>query len=608
MQRFVPKTPFVLLIAFVLVSLCLGVATSALAQCQLVGPKGNQTLTLDGKPFLILGGELGNSSVSSTEDINRHLEKLHRMGLNTVLAPVYWELMEPTEGQFDFSLTDSLLASAQRNNLRVVLLWFGAWKNSMSCYAPAWFKTDTQRFPRAQTAKGKSMEIASAFSPNVFETDRKALEALVLHLALRDTLHTVAMLQIENEIGMLEDARDHSPLANKAYDKGVPRKLTAFLASKSPDQLHPLLAQRWAQNGSKTRGTWVQLFGSNGKADLLTDEIFQAWYHADYVGRLAHMVRKHTTMPLYVNAALNSRGRKPGEYPSAGPLAHLIDVWRAAAPDIDFISPDIYDKGFDAWAEQYATLGNPLFIPEMRLSDNNGAQALYAFGELHALGVSPFSIENGAVGGKLTKTYATLAPLMPFLTQMRDSTRGVLFNQEIQTDGWRDEQAALDIKLSHYFTLPWDPRATDGSTWPDAGAILVKMGPREFLLIGTGVVLNFTSVAESQASALDFVVSRKLGEDGFVLANDNNEVSDGQANPEAQSSQSSQSSQPNKVEPADWTKVRRIGILSVDEVEVDTNGTFRRIRRLNGDEDHQGRHVRIGVDDVKVLHVKLYDY
>ena len=163
-------------------------------------------LVVEGKPFLVLGGELGNSSAACSQDIEVNFAKLHRMGLNTVLVPAYWDLLEPVEGKFDFTLTDKVLEEARKHDLKVVFLWFGAWKNSMSCYAPLWFKQDYKKYPRACTREGKPIEIASAFSENVFKADSKAFRTWLDHIAEADKDHgTVIMIQIENEIGMLED-------------------------------------------------------------------------------------------------------------------------------------------------------------------------------------------------------------------------------------------------------------------------------------------------------------------------------------------------------------------------------------------------------------------
>lgn len=531
-------------------------------------------LYVDGKPFVILGGELGNSSASSPADIARIFPKLQRMNLNTVLVPVYWDMVEPVEGDYDFSLIDATLEEARRCGLKVVFLWFGAWKNSMSCYAPSWFKSDYKKYPRAYTSEGKPLEIASAFSENVYQADSRAFKAWLSHLADVDKEGTVLMVQIENEIGMLEDARDYSAAAQRDYDKGVPSQLIAFL-EKNKKSLHPQLLERWRENGMKRAGSWREVFGD----DIYSDEYFMAWNYAAYVERLAREARDILGRPLYVNAAMNSRGRKPGEYPSAGPLAHLKDIWHAAAPTVDILSPDLYDKGFTDWVAQYHTSDNPLFIPEIRRFDGNAAQAYYVIGEHDAIGISPFSIENGSDSPQSTpvRGYAALRDLMPLLVkyQGKGVMNGFYFDNDSTERILRHD--GLKITANHYFTLPWDPRATDGSEWMPVGGVIIRLAPDEYIIAGTGIVVKFENETESS-------VKRNLGEDGFLNAG-----SDRNAAPS-------------------WGGGMRAGLASVDEVAVNPDGTLRFVRRYNGDETHQGRHVRIGVDDFQVLHVKLYQY
>lgn len=531
-------------------------------------------LYVDGKPFVILGGELGNSSASSPADIARIFPKLQRMNLNTVLVPVYWDMVEPVEGDFDFSLIDATLEEARRCGLKVVFLWFGAWKNSMSCYAPSWFKSDYKKYPRAYTSEGKPLEIASAFSENVYQADSRAFKAWLSHLADVDKDGTVLMVQIENEIGMLEDARDYSAAAQREYDKGVPSQLIAFL-EKNKKSLHPQLLERWRDNGMKRAGSWREVFGD----DIYSDEYFMAWNYAAYVERLAREARDILGRPLYVNAAMNSRGRKPGEYPSAGPLAHLKDIWHAAAPTVDILSPDLYDKGFTDWVAQYHTSDNPLFIPEIRRFDGNAAQAYYVIGEHDAIGISPFSIENGSDSPQSTpvRGYAALRDLMPLLVkyQGKGVMNGFYFDNDSTERILRHD--GLKITANHYFTLPWDPRATDGSEWMPVGGVIIRLAPDEYIIAGTGIVVKFENETESS-------VKRNLGEDGFLNAG-----SDRNAAPS-------------------WGGGMRAGLASVDEVAVNPDGTLQFVRRYNGDETHQGRHVRIGVDDFQVLHVKLYQY
>ncbi len=550
------------------------------AQKSTLQKQGTATqLVVDGKPFLILGGELGNSSAACTEDIERIFPKLQRMGLNTVLVPAYWDLIEPQEGQFDFTLTDKVIRQARQNDLKVIFLWFGAWKNSMSCYAPLWFKENYKKYPRAYTQKGKPLEIASAFSENVFQADNRAFSQWMEHVAAIDKEEgTVIMIQIENEIGMLEDARDYSKEANALFNAPVPAELMSYL-QKDKKTLHPQMLEKWESQGSKKQGTWQEVFG----ADIYTDELFMAWHYARYVERIAQSARSIYNIPLYVNAAMNSRNRKPGEYPSAGPLAHLIDIWHCGAPNIDLLAPDLYDNGFTDWVAKYKLHNNPLFIPEIKLTDNNGVRAFYIFGEHDAIGISPFSIEGGSdsPNSPLVKSYRTLKEFMPLLAkyQGKGAMKGLLFDQENKERIiYQDD---LKITCRHFFTLPWDARATDGSVWPEGGGVLLRLAPNEYIVAGSGIVIEFEKATENQAKV------RALGEDGFAQAGGKGDgvISD-------------------KVM---W-KGARCGIGSVDEVKVNKDGTLSYIRRLNGDQDHQGRHVRISVGDFQILHVKLYEY
>jgi len=535
-------------------------------------------LVVHGMPFLILGGELGNSSAACPQDIERIFPKLKKMGLNTVLVPVYWDLTEPVEGQFDFTLTDKALQQARENDLKIVFLWFGAWKNSMSCYAPLWFKENHKKYPRAYTQSGKPLEIASAFSEAVYEADHHAFSQWMQHIATVDKEEgTVIMIQIENEIGMLEDARDYSREANKIFNAPVPAEFMTYL-QKNKKALHPQMLKKWESQGCKKQGNWQEVFG----ADIYTDEIFMAWHYAKYVEGLAQTARSIYNIPLYVNAAMNSRGRKPGEYPSAGPLAHLIDVWHCGAPSIDILAPDLYDNGFTDWVAQYKLHNNPLFIPEIRLTDNNSVRAFYIFGEHDAIGISPFSIEDGSdsPNSPLVQSYAKLTELIPLLTkyQGKGLMKGLLFDSENKERIIADDD--LTITARHFFTLPWDSRATNGSIWPEGGGILLKLSKNEYIVAGSGIVLEFAKTSEKQT----IEKQKQLGEDGFALRNDQIKTKH------------------------DKFKGMRCGIGYVDEVKVDKDGKLHYVRRLNGDQDHQGRHVRISVGDFKILHVQLYEY
>jgi beta-galactosidase GanA len=538
---------FSLLFSFVFLTAFEGVSAQTNSSTpHLIKNNNGAQLIVNGKPFIIMGGELGNSSASSMAYMKTVWPKLKQMNLNTVLAPVYWELLEPEEGKFDFSLVDELISEARRYNLKIVLLWFGTWKNSMSCYVPAWAKTDQQRFPRTENSAGKTAEIITPFSKNALIADKKAFVNLMQHIKATDVKQqTVLMIQVENEIGMLPEARDHSAAANEAFDKPVPADLINYL-TVNKNKLLAEVKELWEENGYKTSGTWEEVFGKS----LAADELFMAWYFGVYVEEICKAGKQAYNIPMYVNAALNRPGRKPGEYPSAGPLPHVMDIWKASAPSIDFLSPDFYNPDFKHWNDLYTRLSNPLFIPEHRFEAGVDAKAFYAIGHYRAMGFSPFSIESTAKPGEepLGKAYQLIGQLADEISnaQQKGTIDGVLLNRE--DDSVEVSLGNYILTVKHDYTLGWSPRSKEND-WPFAGGFIIAIADDEFYVAGTGLVITFKP---------------KIGE--------------GQA-----------------------------GILRVEEGAFD-NGKWKSRRRLNGDEDHQGRHLRISVDQYDIQKIKLYQY
>ncbi|MGN6298162.1 MAG: GH35 family beta-galactosidase [Ginsengibacter sp.] len=505
-----------------------------------------QQLIVDGKPFLILGGELGNSTASSLDYMRPFWGKFKMMNLNTILVPAYWDLIEPKEGKFDFILIDSILHISRENNLKVILLWFGSWKNSMSCYAPAWIKTNEERYPRAQNRSGKGLEILSDFSKNNLDADKKAFSKLMKHLKETDQSQTVIMVQVENEIGMLTEAREYTADANKAFNNEVPKELMDYLINNK-DSLVPELRAHWAKTNFTTKGNWENVFGKS----LDTDELFQAWYYAKYTNAVAAAGKKEFRLPMYVNAALNYRNVQPGQYPSAGPLPHLIDIWQAGAPAIDILSPDFYNPYFKHYCDLYTRRNNPLFIPEIRFEPSNAAKVFYAIGHYQAMGFSPFSIESAEHPEEepITKSYSILSQLSPQILKYQGTGKmeGVLLDTST-----KKQQIVLGnytLTVSHDYTLGWSSEAKNPD-WPMSGAIIIQEGNNDFIIAGTGVVVTFTT------------------------NNSNN---------------------------------KSVGILQAEE-GIYKEGKWIPGRRMNGDQDHQGRHIRIPVSEWRIQKVKLYQY
>ncbi len=517
------------------------------AQVEIKKQNGVAQLLVKGNPFLILGGELGNSSTSSLDYMKPIWPKLKSMQLNTVLAPVYWELMEPTEGKFDFALVDSMIHQARRSNLKLVFLWFATWKNSMSCYAPAWAKTNTERFERAKDSKGKNLEIFSALNKNNLDADIKAFTALMKHIREKDGKEkTVLMIQVENEIGMLTEAREYTNTANLSFSKPVPEALMNFLIANK-DKLVPEFLQIWKKNGFLTSGTWEDVFGKG----LATDEIFQAWQYAVYTNAVTAAGKKEYSLPMFVNAALNYKNVNPGEYPSAGPLPHLMDIWLAGAPALDFLSPDFYNPYFRKFSDEYTRRENPFFIPEIRFDPNNAAKVFYTFGHYKGFGFSPFSIESTTtpLDEPIVKSYTILKQLAPIILEYQPKGKidGVLLDSLNQKQDIVMGSYKLTVKHDH--TLSWSPGAKKPN-WPETGGIIIQTASDEFIIAGTGIVVTFSTVTDNG---------------------------------------------------------KTVGILQADE-GVFKNGKWIAGRRMNGDQDHQGRHIGIDAKEYVIQKVKIYEY
>ncbi|HEV8366663.1 MAG TPA: DUF5597 domain-containing protein [Pyrinomonadaceae bacterium] len=498
-------------------------------------------LIVDDKPFLVLAGELGNSSSSNLEYMRPIWSKLAALKLNTVLIPVYWELIEPTEGKFDFTLVDGLIQDARKHNLRLVPLWFASWKNSMSCYAPAWVKTDQRRFPRSQDKEGNGIEILSTFSKENVEADARAFAAFMRHLREVDANdRTVIMVQVENEIGMIPDSRDRSAVANQLFNERVPADLMTYLQHHK-EQLVPELRAVWGANGFKTAGTWEEVF-DKGPA---TDEIFMAWYFARYVDRVTEAGKKEYSLPMFVNAALIRPGHMPGQYPSAGPLPHLMDIWRAGTPKIDFLSPDIYFQNFAEWVRRYDRSGNPVFIPEAMPGPVDSVNAMYAIGQHNAIGFSPFSIDSldEETTNAVTASYDLLNQLTPLILnhQGKRTMAGLL------PEG-PEQRQPQQLRLGNNVLYVSFDRSTSQNTSVLSGGLVIAIGPDEYVFAGTGLTVTFEAAA-----------------------------------------------------PGDPT----VGLLSVDDGKY-VNGQWIGGRRLNGDQTHQGRHVRLGRFGIQ--RVRLYRY
>ena len=498
-------------------------------------------LIVDGKPFLALAGELMNTAASSPEHMKEAWPHLAKVGLNTVLAPMAWAWIEPEEGKFDFTFADNVIRDARANKMHIAWLWFGSWKNGLTNFAPAWVVSNQDRFPRAQLAGGKTVEVLSTLSAANRDADAKAFAAFMRHIKEGDSPgRTTIMVQLENEVGLIGDSRDRSAMANEVFGKPVPTELTAYLQAHK-DSLLTETRKLWEEAGSETSGTWEQVFGSGpGRAD----EVFMAWNYSRYIDKVAAAGKAEYPVPMFVNAwIVQPEDKGPGDYPSGGPQAHMHDIWRAGGPQIDMLSPDVYLPEFAEIAARYARSGNPLFIPESSSTPAGAANAFFAIGQLNAMGYSPMGIDQPTrlVG---FRPGTGVAPAMPADVESQPFPRAyrvlaqlsplILEHQAKGTIGaaWLNKSLQMrDIELGGYtvnVNLRRNRRAP--GIIPEVGyAIVFASGPDEFYVAGTDVQVTFlpktpgppiAGLAKVEAGRFEngrWVVTRLLAGDDCVL-------------------------------------------------------------------------------------------
>ncbi len=474
------------LLGLVAISMALGlaqpVAVSAEQAPQIVKKDGRYALLVDGKPYLVLGGQIHNSSAWPSE-LPQVWESMAALHANTVEAPVYWEQMEATEGQFDFTNVDAVVQGARAHNLHVVLLWFGTWKNGNNHYVPGWVKTDTKRFPRVVRQDGTPIDVMSPLGQNTLAADKTAFTALMRHLKEIDgDQHTVLFVQVENESGNIGSVRDFSAEANRLFDGQVPAEMLAA-AKKQP-------------------GTWSAVFGAEA------DELFQMYSQAKYINTIVAAGKAEFAIPCYINVWIDYPAAQlpqrqidlPGiAYPSGGAVQKLAGLWRQLAPAIDMIGPDIYADDSQFYRETMAAYNrpdNPLWIPETGRSDSFAKFFYYALGE-GAIGFSPFGVDESGwniLGDEKwtahARNYALIGPMDGEIAQLEFV--GML-KTAVEEPGTVAKEVDLgDWQATVAFGFPqMDGRRAPGTKDAHGAAVIGKLGSNEFLVTGVDASVTF---------------------------------------------------------------------------------------------------------------------
>lgn len=441
---------------------------------------GRTRLLVDGQPFLMLGAQAHNSSASDPAAMAQFFEGVKALGANTAEAPVYWELLEPEPGRFDFTLVDALVDQARASGVRLVLLWFGSWKNGEMHYAPAWVKKDRAAYPRVVGPGGDERDILSPLGAASRDADARAFASLMRHVrSIDEARRTVILVQVENETGLLGADRDYSQESNRLFAAPVPRELTGYLAAHRA-ALSPDLDEAWAAGGRRASGTWTEVFGP------LDAEAFTAWHVARYVDQVADAGKREYPLPMYANAWLVNPGdERAGRWPSGGPTTHVLDVWKAAAPHLDLLAPDIYQPKAIEIAARYARPDNPLFVPEIALTPHYAAFAFPILARFGGLGVAPFGVQGGATGEaaagleEYARAYRVLRPLLPLIARYQGSGR---LHAVVQDADWSQVLAlGPRVRLVASFSEPYELNK------PLGRALVIELGPDDLVVAGAGV-------------------------------------------------------------------------------------------------------------------------
>jgi hypothetical protein len=464
---------------------------------QIIKKDGRHALLVDGQPFLILGGQAHNSSTWPGM-MPQVWSAIKVMNANTLEVPIYWEQIETQPGKYDFSLVDTLLKQGRQHKVHLVLLWFATWKNGSNHYMPEWMKSDAVKYPNITGRNGQAVDSPSPHTKPAMEADAKAFAAVMGHLKKADPQYTVIMVQVQNEPGSWGSVRDFSPAAQRLFEGQVPAELL------KPEVLKAL------NRPADAKGTWQEVFGINA------DEYFHAWFVASYIGYVAAAGKEVNKLPLYVNASLRDPITNPGAstYESGGPTDNVIPIWKAAAPAIDLVAPDIYmpasEKALKV-IELYSRPDNALFVPEIG-SGEEYVRYFYPVLAAGGIGFSPFGIDDNGRGEGKVETETRLAPIAQEYAMASPMMRELAkwsFEGKIKSVVEGEDHAEQNIDLGL-----WQATVSFGNSRrntiqendrPISKAMVIKLGENEFLLIGTLCHFTFKPLGANAGKAWQYL-------------------------------------------------------------------------------------------------------
>ncbi len=428
-------------------------------------------LIVDDKPFLILGVQWDCDSCFSKEEMNPLFPEARRMGANVAALPLYWREVESNVGTYDFTMLEERLKQAREHDLRIVLLWFGTWKNACSFYAPDHVRDDHATFRYARDRDGNELVSFCPTSEVTWQADRDALVGVTRYLRDHDKQNTVILIQIENESGILGSSRCFCENCNRLFREG----------------------------------NYAEQFGPEA------DEALSVVSFATYIDRIASDVKAVKNIPCYTNVWPSQQvDRIPGTYPSGGGASQMLDLYYEQLNHLDFLAPDVYTDGvtdFGRVCSQYSVAGRPLYIAEHSSSKHGRAErnVFYALASPNAIGFDPWAIDSpypdmyseplvdpiGHEWGRqaywLRDSYVAIGRAISPIVMYQGTKSFFCFVQEPGEKGTSISGALTTLRIAYH--------DRDGM----ARGFIIETNPAEYLLIGSGFSVRFRKKGKDSA-------------------------------------------------------------------------------------------------------------
>ncbi len=453
---------------------------------QLVEKDGRFALMVDGQPYLMLGAQVNNSSAWPSM-LPKVWPTVQRIAINTLEVPIYWEQFEPEQGKFDPSILHTLLDQARTHHVHLVLLWFGLFKNGSDHYTPPFIKLDEKDVPHVTAANGRKVDSPVSWSQVALNADRAAFVELMRDLKAADPQHTVLMVQVENEAGTWGSVRDYSPTAQKLFAEQVPSELI--------------------QSMHKQPGTWQQVFGDTA------DESFQAWGIAHYINQIAEAGKAVYPLPMYVNVVTRDPFHpSPGSWASGGATDAMIPLWKAAAPSINILAPDLYTPGYNVYTKLldiYDRPDNAMFVPE---TGNAPEYARYLFAVIGhgGIGFSTFGMDatgysnaplgaakiDDATTAPFSLVYSIFGPMDRVIAQLNFEGKLQAVSEDPAVHTQTLNFGAWKANISYGLPQFGSGQKAPGNKTPEGGAMVAALGPDEFLVTAIHARVDFEPATE----------------------------------------------------------------------------------------------------------------